>query len=221
MSLASDTTTALEKPSPDPITSNAAAVRQVLTETHRHCLSYLQGRLGSVEEARDVMQSFMLHAIDRAESLRDITTVRGWLSRLLATSIADHQRKAARRRQRETMMSPEFFDTTPANAGAETDAELDAAICACLNQLMPTLRPDHADLLRRIDLQEEPRDVVAASLGISLANLAVRLHRARQALKRRLVEMCLTCPEHGFMDCGCDAARRAELRRAAAAAEKD
>jgi RNA polymerase sigma factor (sigma-70 family) len=217
MNLRADTTTTLERPTPDSTSHNATVVRQVLTETHRHCLSYLQGRLGSIEEARDVMQSFVLHAIDRAESLRDITTVRGWLSRLLATAVADHKRKAARRRQRETMMSPEFFDTTPADADEE--AELDAAICACLNQLMPTLRPDYADLLRRIDLQEEQRDAVAASLGISVANLAVRLHRARQALKQRLVEMCLTSPEHGFMDCGCDAARRAALLRAAAEKE--
>ncbi|MDZ4136012.1 MAG: hypothetical protein U1D06_10545, partial [Paracoccaceae bacterium] len=51
------------------------------------------------------------------------------------------------------------------------------------------------------------------------ATLAVRLHRARKALKQRLVEMCLTCPEHGFMDCGCDTARWAELLRATAAAK--
>ena len=193
---------------------NAAAVRQALTESHQHCLSYLQRRLGSVEEAREVMQSFMLRAIDRAAALRDVNTVRGWLSRLLATSIADHQRGAARRRQRETVMSPEFFDTSPA-----ADAELEAAVCACLHQLIATLKPDYAEVIQRIDLNEESRAAVAADLGVTPATLAVRLHRARSVLKQRLVEMCLTCPEHGFMDCGCDTARRSELLRAAAAAK--
>lgn len=193
---------------------NAQAVRLALTESHQHCLSYLQRRLGSVEEARDVMQSFMLRAIDRADALRDVATVRGWLSRLLATSIADHQRKAARRRQRETVMSPDFFDTNPA-----ADAELEAAVCACLHHLIVTLKPDHADIIRRIDLNEEPRAAVAADLGITMSTLAVRLHRARAILKQRLIEMCLTCPEHGFMDCGCDTARQSALLRAAA--EKD
>lgn len=189
---------------------NAAAVRQALIASHRQCLFYLQRRLGSAEEARDVMQSFMLRAIDRADALRDVNTLRGWLSRLLATSIADHQRSAARRRQRETVMSPEFFDAGPA-----ADAELEAAVCACLHELIATLKPAYAEIIRRIDLNEEPRAAVAADLGLSLGNLAVRLHRARAALKQRLVEMCLTCPEHGFMDCGCDAARRSELMRAA------
>lgn len=190
-----------------------AVVRGALTDGHRQLQSYLRRRLGSAEEALDVMQSFMLRAIDRAEDLRDVTTVRGWLSRILATSIADHQRGAARRRQRETVMSPEFFATV---AGT-SDPELDAVVCACLHPLLASLKPDYADLIARVDLRDESRDQVAASLGISVANLAVRLHRARQSLKQRLVEMCLTCPEHGFLDCGCDSARRAELRRQAAA----
>lgn len=109
-------------------------------------------------------------------------------------------------------MSPEFFDESPA-----AEAESQAAICACLLELIATIKPDDADLIRRIDLNEEPRVAVAADLGLTPSTLAVRLHRARKALKQRLVEMCLTCPEHGFMDCGCDTARRAGLLSAAAA----
>ncbi|MES2145238.1 MAG: RNA polymerase sigma factor [Pseudomonadota bacterium] len=194
----------------------ATAVRQALTESHQHVLSYLQRRLGSSDEARDVMQSFMLRAIEHADAIQDVRTVRGWLSRVLSTSIADHQRGGARRRQRETLMSPTFFDESES-----AEAELEAAVCACLHELIATLKPDQADLIRRIDLNEEPREEVAADLRLSLATLAVRLHRARTALKKRLVEMCLTCPEHGFLDCGCDAARRADLLRAAAEAKLD
>lgn len=112
-------------------------------------------------------------------------------------------------------MSPEFFDDSPA-----AEAELQAAICACLHELIATIKPDDADLIRRIDLNEEPRAAVAADLGLTPATLALRLHRARNALKQRLTEMCLTCPEHGFMDCDCDTVRWPELLRATAA-EKD
>jgi RNA polymerase sigma-70 factor (ECF subfamily) len=185
-----------------------AVVAQALKEAHQRCLGYLRRRLGSLEEAHEVMQAFMIRALAQADSLRDPASVRGWLSRLLHTSIADHQRNAARRRQRETIMSPEFFDSS-----AVTDAELDAAVCACLHPLIATLKPEQAELIRRIDLNEEPHAVVAADLGLSRGHLAVRLHRARQALKQRLVTMCRTCPEHGFLDCNCDSARRMELRR--------
>lgn len=190
------------------------AVRQALIDSHLQILSYLQRRLGNLDEARDVMQSFMLRAIDRAEALRDVKTVRGWLSRILATSIADHQRSAARRRQRETVTSPDFFE-----AGAAVDAALESAVCDCLHQLITTLKPEYAEIIQRIDLNEEPRAAVAADLGLSATNLSVRLHRARQSLRRRLIEMCLTCPDHGFMDCGCDKARLSELLNAAGTAE--
>lgn len=203
-----------EVSNPDPVLSaKQAAVGQALSDSHGQLRSYLQRRLGSSEEAVDVMQSFMLRALDRADALRDVATVRGWLSRILATSIADHQHGAARRRQREKNMSPQFLDAVPGGS----DADLNAVVCACLRPLIATLKPEYAEVIDRIDLREEPREQVAASLGISLANLGVRLHRARQALKQRLVEMCLTCPEHGFLDCGCDTAKRVKLLREAAA----
>ena len=92
------------------------------------------------------------------------------------------------------------------------DEELDEAICNCLYKLLPTLRPEYAEVLWRVDLQEQPRDAVAEDLGISLNNLTVRLHRGRQALKTRLEQMCLACPVHGFLDCDCDEAEKARAR---------
>ncbi len=199
-------------PGPQAAASADAAVRRALVESRRQLHGFLRRRLGSAEEAEEVLQAFMLRAVERAGDLRDVRTVRGWLSRLLATSIADHRRQAARRRRREAVMTPEFFDTTP----EEPDPELEEAVCNCLYKLLPTLSPEHADVIWRVDLTGEERAAVAARLGITLNALGVRLHRARRALKRRLEEMCLTCPVHGYLDCGCEAAERARRRLAEA-----
>ncbi len=199
------------------VVSADAAVRQALVEGRRQILGYLRRQLGSVDEAEDVLQTFVARALSRSGDLRDVRTVRGWLSRILATSIADHQRQAARRRQRETVMSPEQFDTLP----PEHDPDLDEAVCNCLYKLLPTLSPDHAEVIWRIDLMEETREAVAARLGITVNALGVRLHRARQALKRRLEEMCLTCPVHGYLDCGCEQAELVRRRYANARDAED
>jgi RNA polymerase sigma-70 factor (ECF subfamily) len=193
---------------PGPAAPADAAVRRALVESRRQLLGFLVRRLGSAEEAEEVLQAFALRAVARAGELRDVRTVRGWLSRVLASSLADHQRRAARRRRREVAMDPEHFDAFP----AEPDPELDEAVCSCLYRLLPTLRPDYAEVIWRVDLMGEPREAVAARLGITPGNLGVRLHRARQALRRRLEEMCLTCPVHGYLDCGCEAAERARRR---------
>jgi RNA polymerase sigma-70 factor (ECF subfamily) len=43
----------------------------------------------------------------------------------------------------------------------------------------------------------------AAEHGLSASNAGVRVFRAREALKQRLMESCGTCAEHGCLDCSC------------------
>ena len=179
------------------------AVRHALVESHRDLLRFLRRRLGSEEEAEEVLQRFVLKASSRAGDLRNVKTVRAWLGRVLATTIVDFQRAAIRRRRHERAVEPEELSRL-ADLAIEPDAEIDEAVCDCLYQLLPTMKPDYAEVIWRADLLGEPRDQLAISLGTSVNNVTVRLHRARQALKLRLEQMCRTCVVHGFLDCRCD-----------------
>src|SRR3546814_14448124 len=76
--------------------------------------------------------------------------------------------------------------------------------CKCLYRLLPTLKAEYADVIWRADILGEPRDRLAASLGTSLNNVTVSLHRGRKALRMRLEEMCRPCSTHGFLDGRCD-----------------
>jgi len=162
--------------------------------------------LKNADEARDVLQEFSLRAIRRAGDLRDVQSVRGWLRRLLETAILDHHRRSNRRHRQESPPVP--ADEEP---WAGADAESDVAVCACLRDVIGLLPTAAADLVRRIDLEDQSRRDVAKALAISEGALAVRLHRARAKLRALLVDMCLTCPEHGFLDCACDRARALRL----------
>lgn len=178
------------------------AVRRALVDSHEGFLRYLKRRLNSQEEAEEVLQRFMLKAIERAGDLRDVKSVKGWLSRVLATTIADFQRAAIRRRNKETIVDPhELAETT--HTQTDVDKDLEQAVCDCLYRLLPTLKPEYAEIIWRADLLEEPRESIADGLATSVNNVTVRLHRARRALKTRLLEMCRTCIEHGFLDCHC------------------
>ncbi len=182
------------------------AVRRTLVESHIGLLRFLQRRLSDPEEVEEVLQRFMLRAIERSGDLRDVESVRGWLGRVLATTIVDYQRKVIRRRMREQAVDPDAL-TRSADLAVEADAETDQAVCDCLYKLLPTLRAEYAQIIWRADLLDEPRDRIAVSLGTSLNNVTVRLHRARKALKLRLEQMCRTCIVHGFLDCGCEFSR--------------
>src|SRR3546814_16229745 len=99
----------------------------------------------------------------------------------------------ARRNRREAAADSVDIEALP----ADPDAEIDATVCNCLYRLLPTLKAEYADVIWRADILGEPRDRLAASLGTSLNNVTVRLHRGRKALRIRLEEMCRTCPPHG------------------------
>jgi DNA-directed RNA polymerase specialized sigma24 family protein len=89
----------------------------------------------------------------------------------------------------------------PIEPVAESDEH--AVVCACLDAAVDTLKPEHAEVLRRVDLGGEDPEAVATALGITAVNLKVRRHRARETLRERLVSACRTCGTHGCRDCDC------------------
>jgi RNA polymerase sigma-70 factor (ECF subfamily) len=177
------------------------AIEAALLEHRQDFLRLLTRRVGNPETAEEVLQQFYLRAVSRAFTLRKQESIRAWLFRLLRTVLADYARREATRRRQEAVYVQQ-------QALTQEDPALESMVCACLYTLLPTLKPAYADILRRIDLLGEPRPQVAAALGVSVQNVTVRLHRARQALKRALLKWCTTCPEHGFLRCACDLPQR-------------
>jgi RNA polymerase sigma-70 factor (ECF subfamily) len=174
-----------------------AAVEAALIENRRHFLRFLTRRLGDAATAEEVLQQFYLRALGKAFHLRKRERILTWLYRLLSTVLADYARREATRRRQETVYAQQQALTQEAR-------ELESTVCTCLYTLLPTLKPEYADILRRMDLLGEPRQQVAAALGVTVNNVTVRLHRGRQAIKRALLLSCTTCPEHGFLRCACD-----------------
>ena len=77
-------------------------------------------------------------------------------------------------------------------------------VCACVASLLDTLKPEYAAVLRRVELDGVPVRDFAAEAGITANNAAVRVYRARQALRRQLQRCCRTCADHGCVDCRCE-----------------
>ncbi|WP_096275871.1 RNA polymerase sigma factor [Marinobacter sp. LV10R510-11A] len=70
-------------------------------------------------------------------------------------------------------------------------------------KLLPTLKPEYANILWHAELVGESHESIAVVFDISEGNLRERLHRSREALRKRLEETCQSCRIHGYLDCGC------------------
>ncbi|MFL9500435.1 MULTISPECIES: sigma factor-like helix-turn-helix DNA-binding protein [Rhodopseudomonas] len=180
-------------------TASDRAVRAALVEGYDRLRNYLQKHFRTPNEAEEVLQTFVLRALERSAAIRDADSVRGWLSRVLATTIADFHRQTSKRRAREVEFAVELYDRLV----ADQRGELDWAACECVHAYLPLLKTEHSEAIKRIDLGGEQREAVAAELGVTVNNLTVRLHRARQALKERLEGSCAGCGEESFFECRC------------------
>ncbi len=174
------------------------AVEAALIENHRDFLRFLVRRLGDADTAEDVLQQFYLRAVGKGSGLRQSESVVAWLYRVLRTTLVDHyRRETTRRRQEADYAQMEIL------FNEERDAELESAICACFETLLPTLKAEYAEILQRVDLQGTSPGDVARDLGLTPNNMRVRLHRARQALKHSLLVSCGVCAVHGCLNCDC------------------
>ncbi len=151
--------------------------------------------------ADDLLQRFALRALERLGDVRDRSCLHGWLRTVLASTLSDHAREAARRP--EVATDPMHLAALPHKSEQEPEA------CPCLHPNMQLLRSDQADLLHRLDLAGERREAVAAALGLRMNTLEVRLHRARRALAARMASSCRSCREDGVMSCACPGPRPA------------
>ncbi|MCF8707683.1 RNA polymerase sigma factor [Rhizorhapis sp. SPR117] len=135
-------------------------------------------RLRDEVAADDVVQAFALKALERIEQLRDIQAVHGWLRRLFETTLIDFCRRRGTRCQREVAFEMEYHDRPHESL---TDSLPDPV--GTIMGLMSNIRQEYADVIYRLDLQNQPKEDAARELGISVNNLTVRAHRARRALR--------------------------------------
>ena len=175
------------------------AVNQHLIAGKQQFLGYLRRRLGSLDEAEDVLQNFSLKVIRASQTASSEEKIDAWLSQILRHTLIDHYRRRATRLRAETAYSQEQGFEEPA-----TEADPAAGPCKCLPKALARLGPEQAAILRRADLEEEPRTRIAADLGLTANALNVRLHRARHALRQELESTCPSCRDGSFLECACD-----------------
>ena len=180
--------------------SVSAALEDTLMTHYLEFERYLIRRVGDQSTAEDVLQNFCIRVMQSEVQLRDEQSAIGWLYTVLRSVLVDHYRRDSVRKRGDARYTQEM-------KVQETDrTELDEVdgTCKCLRGLLPELRPEYAELLRRIDFLQEPRKQVGADMGISDQNLRVRLHRARLAIGVALKQHCGACCEMEYRDCFCE-----------------
>jgi RNA polymerase sigma-70 factor (ECF subfamily) len=159
-------------------------------------LNYIRSKVSDADAAEDILQESLLKVLRSAPEVRDRERMVPWFYRIINNAIIDYYRH----RQVES----KYMDRDAEAEELGFDPDERGVLCACLRDLLPTLKPEYAEVIEQMELNEEAdADEIAGRLGITRNNLRARRHRARTQLRQRLEETCRSCATHGCLDCSC------------------
>ena len=153
---------------------------------------YVRARVPAAD-VDDVLQVAALQAVEKANTLRDPARVLQWLYRVHGNTVIDSGRK---RSSEQRLMQAVAMESEPA-------AVEDVPTCGCSVAQARQLSANYASILDLVDIGGTPLAKAAQALDISVNNATVRLHRARTALKKRLLEHCGVTSLRTCADCRC------------------
>lgn len=174
-----------------------------LVDHHRAFRAFIEKRVGRRDVAEDLLQEAFARGLDKLPALGSEESAVAWFYRVLRNAIVDHHRRGGATDRALSAFAREL------EAHVEPDLDTRNAVCRCVALLSDTLKPEYAEALRRVDVDGVSVREFAAEAGITASNAGVRLFRAREALRRRVVRSCGTCAEHGCVDCTCGAPGKA------------
>ncbi len=170
-----------------------------LLDHREEFLRFLRARVGSAALAEDLLQDALVKAMQGVDSVRDEEALLGWFYRVLENATTDHHR-----RQATSTRTAEGLAQEPGEGSrVHVPDDAPARTCACVMKLKAGLKKSYAEALDRVELDELAVKDFAEEAGISPNNAAVRVFRARQALRARVDEVCGHCATAGCEDCTC------------------
>jgi RNA polymerase sigma factor (sigma-70 family) len=173
-------------------------VVSALVGNHRDFLSFLEKRVGDRALAEDILQDGFVRGLPKLGTLERDESVTAWFYRILRNAVIDHHRRRAAVDRKLSSFAAEL------EQHVEPEGDVLGAVCQCVGQLAGTLKPEYADALRRVEVDGVKVKDYAVEAGITSNNAAVRVFRAREALKKQIERSCGTCADHGCLDCSCE-----------------
>jgi RNA polymerase sigma-70 factor (ECF subfamily) len=176
-------------PTPEPEGASALDWGSTFSEHDRWLRRVVASRLGEAQAVDEVMQEVALAAVAQRARLNNPARVAVWLYRLAVRHVLLYRRRTGRQRclvdRYAARRRPSDIDRSPSPLGWLVHDERQQLIEDALRQLPPRdaelLILKYAEGLRARELAER--------LGVAVATIETRLHRARVRLRAELAQL--------------------------------
>ena len=176
-----------------------------LAEHRARYLAFVRGRVASAELAEDLLQDAVARALESAATVRG--PIDAWFFRILRNAVVDHMRRRGASARALEALEQELPQSAPPPGDVRHP-------CPCVLRLQKELKPEYADALEQVTMAGMAVKEFADRSGISATNAGVRVFRAREALRKNVLQTCGACAANGCTDCSCTAPDAPVLPRA-------
>jgi RNA polymerase sigma-70 factor (ECF subfamily) len=150
--------------------------------------------LGHIADAEDVTQEVLLQVVRKLDTFRGQASFATWLHRVTVNAALAYRRKQARRRERQV---DAFLDVLPPVApagrgvcrrqGPPEQAVLERETREAVERAIARLPEMYRDVYVLADVEGLANAAIGELLGLSLAAVKSRLHRARLLMRAALL----------------------------------
>ena len=177
---------------------------------HRDAISrYIRGMVRDPAAAEDLAQETLLRAHRKLTTLEDPRRLIPWLYRIATNLSHDRFRQASWREQPASYdRAPEDTrEPSPVDTAVDPAPRLDTVMeqremSTCVQEYLAGLSDGHRAVMLLHDVEGLTNPEIAAMLGVSLATVKIRLHRARERLRAALAAACaFSTDARGVLGC--------------------
>ena len=191
--------------SSDEESAGKVASPEVAERYHATIHRYVLRLVGNVDRADDLTQETFLRAHRRLADVKDPGAIEAWLYRIATNVCYDYFRQREHRQPALPLVSlGQDESSTMADEGPLRSDQLleQNEMSDCVLRYLTELPESQRQVILLHDLQGLTGPEIAATLGLSLDNVKIRLHRARARLKAALTEGCdFTRNDRGVFIC--------------------
>ncbi|MBW2412855.1 MAG: sigma-70 family RNA polymerase sigma factor [Deltaproteobacteria bacterium] len=169
--------------------------QEIYTEFQPRILHYLSRMMGP-EEAEDVVQEVFEKVNRGLDGFRGQSKLSTWIYRIATNTAIDKLRSASFKQSASQAALEEAEGAKAQNTWTgQAQASIDQTVIRkemseCVREYIDRLPPDYSTILILSEIEGFKNKEVADILQISLENVKVRLHRARDRLKKELDNGC-------------------------------
>ncbi|UCE81718.1 MAG: sigma-70 family RNA polymerase sigma factor [Deltaproteobacteria bacterium] len=137
--------------------------------------------------ADDLIQETFIRVQKNLDSVKDPSKISSWIFRIAHNLCHDHFRQSKRSSLNQRNIQREILGFKEAVVQKELERQ---QMGECVQDKMDLLPPDYRTVLILSDIMTFSQKEIAEILGITVSNVKVRVHRARNKFRAILEEHC-------------------------------